>query len=85
MYCSIFSPPSKDKSSTATKDSSKLANSKASIYHFTKRQKNLNCLMSPTRSLPVTTKGPSQKRTLLFDLDETLIHCVDDHSDPTSY
>lgn len=31
------------------------------------------------------SQAQNQKRTLLFDLDETLIHCVDDCSDPSTF
>jgi len=62
-----------------------------SVYNnnFTKRpprqtgfQKSPSLLIQSPHHGPGGAKPP---RTLLFDLDETLIHCVEDNSDPSSY
>lgn len=42
-------------------------------------------MQSPGKQFSSVARSKHAKRTLLFDLDETLIHCVDDTSDPSLY
>jgi len=65
-------------SSTSSKQ-----NGKNSASHFTKFHKQLSYPGPKQSNQIMETVAP--KRTLLFDLDETLIHCVDDCSDPSTY
>mmetsp|Transcript_44157 Transcript_44157/g.58594 ORF Transcript_44157/g.58594 Transcript_44157/m.58594 type:complete len:214 (+) Transcript_44157:548-1189(+) len=88
-YDSILSPTEKDAHlifTNSMRDHSVAISKpggKNSASHFTKMYKKLSC---PSQQASGAHGSKSQhKRTLLFDLDETLIHCVDDCSDPSTY